>query len=122
MSDFKEADLAPMIDPVSLMGRSLEFLEYIKTKPCAVENAECYGSVVPAHIATVGAGNSKKKLSLRHYSTVPLCGKHHGEQEGKTLEFGIKYKIDLGLYFLSLVIEFLTGLGQPWHNDKGTIR
>lgn len=122
MTEFKEADLAPLIDPIFLTERSLEFLEFIKTKDCAVENAECYGSIVPAHLTNIGTGNNRKKLSLRHYATIPLCAGHHGKQEGETLNFGIKYKIDLSLYCLSLVIEFITGLGQPWHNDKGIKR
>ena len=111
-----------MIDPQILTGGSLRYLDFIRSKPCAVENADCYGSIVPAHLTNVGEGNNRKYLSLRHYTAVPLCAYHHGEQEGKTLEFGIKYRTDLSLYCLALVIEFLTGLGQPWHNDKGIRR
>ncbi len=117
-----EADLAPLIDPQLLTGESLRYLNFIRSKDCAVSDAKCFGSVVPAHIATVGAGNNKKRPSMRHFATVPLCAGHHGEQEGNTLKFGIKYRVDLSLYSLALVIEFITGLGQPWHNDKGIRR
>ncbi len=122
MSKQHQVIYSPMIDPTLLVLASQEFLEFVKTKDCAVRNSKCYGDVVPAHTVNVGKGNNRKNPSLRHLSAAPLCTKHHGEQEGKTLEFGLKYNIDLSQYVLSLVIEFMTGVPACWFNDKGIVR
>jgi len=97
---------------------SLEHLDLVRSKPCSVQNKDCWGDVVAAHLVSVGSGNSRKKPSLRHLSAVPLCAGHHLEQEKSTIIFNIKHNIDLSLYALQLAIETFTGVEACWHNDR----
>lgn len=46
-------------------------------------------SVEPAHLKTRGTGGDDRN------NVVPLCPKHHDEQEGKTATFQSKYGVDL---------------------------
>lgn len=112
-----------MIDPQAsvMLNQSLHHLDLIRSKPCAVKGPDCRGDVVAAHLVNVGQGSTRKRPSLRHYSTVPLCTGHHQEQEGNTLQFGIDHNVDLSLYALQLTIESLTGVEACWHNDKGKL-
>lgn len=104
-----------------MLGFSLYHLDLVRSKPCAAKGPECWGDIVAAHLVTVGAGNSKRKPSLRHFATIPLCAGHHQEQEGRTMVFNRAHKIDLGLYALQLTIETCTGIEACWHNDKGKL-
>jgi len=102
-----------------MLGECDAHLNLVRSKDCAVANGDCQGDIVPAHTKPVGR-NPRKRPSFRHFSCVPLCGGfHHQEQEGKTLEFNLKYNIDLSLYALQLTIETLTGIEACWHNNTG---
>ena len=65
---------------------SPKFKQFVKDTPCLV----C-GWIVsdPAHIKTRGSGGKWRN------NIVPLCRRHHGEQEGHTKEFEKKYNVDL---------------------------
>ena len=90
-------------------------LALVRSKPCAVANEDCQGDVVACHLRPVGRQN-RKFPTFRHFTAVPLCiGFHHGEQEGNTAEFNLKYGIDLFDYALQLTIETLTGIEACWH-------
>lgn len=47
-----------------------KYLKWIRTQPCLVADAECYGDIVYHHTVSVGAGGSD-------LDTVPLCKLHH---------------------------------------------
>ena len=111
-----------IIDPLVLLEHSLAHLDFIRSQACTVANGDCKDPVVPAHLRPVGKGNNRSKPSLRHLITVPLCGAHHGEQEGKTHEFNEKYNVDLAEYAFQLLIESISGLEACFHNDKGIRR
>ena len=113
--DVLRADLIPV---EAFVDATLDYLDFLKFKPCAVQGSDCWGDVVPAHLVTVGTGNTRKKLSLRHLSAVPLCAGHHLEQEGETTAFNKTHDTDLALYALQLNIEFFTGREACWHNDR----
>ena len=107
---------------IDLLPRSLPYLEFIRGKPCLV----CGKSGVDAHhLERVGAGNSRKRPSYRHFSTIALCRIHHTEiHQLGTSGFLTKYgqpglRFDLYREALSLVIEFFSGQEQPFFRDKG---
>lgn len=104
-----------------ILANSPRHLDLVRSKPCAVASQYCWGDVVACHLVTVKSGNSRKKPSFKHYSTVPLCVGHHQEQEKSTREFNYEHNIDLGLYALQLSIESWTGVEACWHNDRGKI-
>ena len=109
-----------LIDPIVLLEMSVKFGAFVRSKPCVVPG--CKNLPDAAHNKNVGTGCDRKKLSYRHYSESLICRGHHQEQEKNTLEFETKYRVNLGLYTLGLFIEFLTGIEQPFHNDKGVMR
>ena len=102
-----------------ILAESTQHLNLVRGKPCMISNNECMGSVVPAHLKTVGAGCDRKRPSFKHFATVPLCNIHHMEQEGHTRRFERKYQVDLALYAMQLMIETLTGNEACWHNHRG---
>ena len=97
---------------------SLEHLDLVRSKACAVKGPGCWGGVVAAHLVNVGAGNNRCKPSLRHLSAVPLCTGHHQEQERSTAKFNLAHGTDLALYALQLTVETLLGIEACWHNDQ----
>ncbi len=114
------SEIFKLIDPILLLEMSLEFRNFVVSKPCVVPG--CKKRPDGAHNKAVGTGGDRKKPSYRHFSIAPICRTHHQEQEKNTLEFENKYRVNLGLYTLGLFIEFLTGIEQPFHNDKGVMR
>ena len=103
-----------IIEPQILLDHSLDYLDFVRSKPCSVQNHKCSGRIVPAHLETVGMGRNRKRPSLIHWSAVPLCNYHHIAQEGHTARFNAKYDIDLWRYAMQLTIEFLTGQEACW--------
>lgn len=67
---------------------------WIRTLPCTVAGFlggpdGCRGRIDPAHLQTRGAGGYDRN------NEVPLCRRHHDEQEGHTAEFEAKYGVNL---------------------------
>jgi hypothetical protein len=64
------------------LGTDAEFLEWIRTQPCAAPGmgarSPCSGDVVAAHVRRIadGAGTGIKP----EYSAIPLCDAHHRAQ------------------------------------------
>ena len=54
---------------------SLDYLEYIKTKPCLV----CSKKAEPHHLLNIGMGRDRKKPLREHYTAIPLCRADHIE-------------------------------------------
>ena len=64
----------PALDDLRAHGTDKQFLEWLKTQPCAVGSG-CEGDVVPAHVRRIanGAGTGIKP----EYSAIALCNHHH---------------------------------------------
>jgi hypothetical protein len=65
--------------------------KFVRSHQCCVPG--CLDKVVCAHLRT--AANSGMRLKPGDWNCVPLCNRHHVEQEGRTESFGRKYGIDL---------------------------
>lgn len=70
--------------------RDRAYTDWIKTLPCFVARAECWSIVDPAHVFKTRGGGEYDRGKV-----VPLCRRHHGEQEGRTDAFNAKYGVDL---------------------------
>ena len=82
---------------------------WIKTWPCFLwALRECDGPIDPAHVQSRGAGGYDRK------NLVPLCRKHHDEQEHGTGSFQIKYRVDLTTVALRIDEAFVTGREGGW--------
>lgn len=59
-------------------GSDAEFLEWVKTQPCAHKDRDCAGDIVAAHVRRIqdGAGTGIKP----EYAAIPLCDAHHKQQ------------------------------------------
>jgi len=83
--------------------RSLAFLEFVKTKPCVIE--ECVRPEIEA--AHIG-GNSAAKAS--NYRAIPLCTHHHRDspasQETLKSSFGTYWGLDIEAIIRRLNEEF----------------
>lgn len=55
----------------------------------------------PAHVKTKGSGGQDRG------NVVPLCPKHHDEQEGDTAGFEATYQINLKLEAAKLLVKFI---------------
>ena len=84
----------------------MNFLQWIRTKPCAIiDKGACHGDVVAHHVREKNAGVALKPSDKGNL--VPMCHKHHMElhNTGK-LTFQTKYKISLKILALDLYEEF----------------
>lgn len=73
------------------------YAEVIRRQPCAVPGCRSRKSE-PAHVkprGMGGCGGAKRDL-------VPLCRRHHREQEGRTSAFQARYSLDLTALAASL--------------------
>lgn len=58
----------------------MEYLNYIRSKPCCVCFAPAYSDA--HHLKAIGMGRNRNKLSQQdhiEHGVVPLCRKHHQE-------------------------------------------
>ena len=103
---------------------TLNHLQFTRDHDCSVKSADCFGRVQAHHMVAVGSGNNRLKPSLRHFTAVPLCVKHHAEYHnrgysGFQTEFSAPgERIDLFKLALSLTIEDLFNAPQPFFRDK----
>ncbi len=67
-----------------LVGTDMEFIEWLRTRKCAVDYEECGpcgGDVVAAHCRRISAGAGKGIKP--EYSALPVCNTHHQIQHQK---------------------------------------
>ena len=83
--------------------RQPEYTAWIKTLPCAV-SLDCWGPIDPAHVNKTRAQGAPDLGEV-----VPLCRKHHREQEGRTARFNAKYRVDLSWIATVLADEYRNG-------------
>jgi len=78
---------------VAVNKDSLKYLDYIRGCTCLV----CFApSPDPDHLEAIGMGGNRKKPTLKHFSCIPLCRKHHTERHSLGIfRFEDKYKINL---------------------------
>jgi hypothetical protein len=80
------------------------YRDYIRALPCVARSiayrTHCFGRVVCAHLKTRGSGG------LDRGNTVPLCVRHHAEQEGNTAGFNERYGLDLAAIAAKLADEY----------------
>lgn len=101
---------------LDLLSQSLGYLDFIRGKDCLI----CGKPGEPDHLEEVGMGNSRKKLSYRHLSAVPLCRLHHDlRHKWGTYDFEGDHSLNVYREALSLFIEYLSGTAQPFFRDKG---
>jgi hypothetical protein len=72
-----------------------EYLDFIRQNPCIV----CGRRAEPHHMKTRGAGGSD-------FLAVPLCREHHTEIGHGTLNFLVKYKIDIRATIFELLRDY----------------
>lgn len=87
------------------------WLDWIKTLQCLVgfslTKTDCLGPVDPAHLKTRGSFGSD-------HTAVPLCRKHHGEQEGHAdIWFQETYGINLWQELSQLLLLYISTDGKP---------
>ena len=71
-------------------------------------------------MVAIGMGGNRKKESLRHYSCVNFCRLHHILYHQKGREwFEAEFNIEIWKHVASLILEFISGIEAPFHNDKG---
>ncbi len=70
-----------------------DYIKYIKSKHCLV----CGGSPVDAdHQDTIGMGGDRKKQSIKDFTCIPLCRKHHTERHNiGSFQFEHKHSLNL---------------------------
>jgi hypothetical protein len=86
------------------------WLKEIRNQTCLVmyspKATPCIGPVTPAHLRTRGAGGSD-------YTSVPLCVRHHGEQEDHTDQWFLEnYGINLWKELSEILIRSITELDR----------
>ena len=47
-----------------------EYLEYIRKQECVINNGDCWGDMVAAHLKSVGSGGNDN-------TAIPMCVGHH---------------------------------------------
>ena len=71
-----------------------DYIKYIKSKHCLV----CGGSPVDAdHQDTIGMGGDRKKQSIKDFTCIPLCRKHHTERHTMG-SYQFEHKLSLNLW------------------------
>ena len=83
--------------------RDLHYLAWIRERECCVP--WCRILAEPAHLKTRGAGGDDL------WNIVPLCRRHHREQEGRTRAFETQYGLDL----TALAAQYT----RQYHNETG---
>ena len=80
-----------LVDDVSVNTK--DYLKYIKSKHCLV----CGSTPVDAdHQDTIGMGGDRKKQSIKDFTCIPLCRKHHTERHNiGSFQFEHKYSLNL---------------------------
>ena len=70
-----------------------DYLKYIKSKHCLV----CGSSPVDAdHQDTIGMGGDRKKQTIKDFTCIPLCRKHHTERHNiGSFQFEHKHSLNL---------------------------
>lgn len=84
--------LNPMV--LKHIGSDAQFLEWIRTQPCAASHlGDCEGDVVAAHVRRIANG-AGMGIKPDNYSAIPLCHKHHmlQHQKGESALVGDRMK------------------------------
>ena len=68
-------------------------LQWLRGRPCAVVNADCWGRMEAAHVDH--AGGKGVGIKVADYKAVPLCQHHHAELHRGAKTFEAVHKIDL---------------------------
>lgn len=68
------------------------FKQWLRGRPCAVENRECKGPMVAAHVDHAGGKGMGTKVA--DMNCIPLCDGHHQEQHKGWRSFETKYRIN----------------------------
>ena len=99
------------IDP----AKDRDYRRWVARHACAVKSHDhpisrkaltCLGQVDPAHIAKIGAG-----IKASDYAVIPLCRRHHDEQEPSWPRFEERYS------FNRYEVAFL--FLEEWHLRTG---
>lgn len=105
--------------------RDPKLIKFVLTGPCLVRfmasnRTDCSGYIEPAHIKTRGAAGPDRD------NVLPLCHKHHAEQEGRTKKFEAKYKLNLRELAVYVTAQYekhggegFDGFPAPLDDDSG---
>jgi hypothetical protein len=84
---------------------SLEYIEYIRTRPCCVSG----DTVVDAHhLEAIGSRGQRYEPNTRHFSAIPICRELHTELHTIGIhKFQEKYNIQLWQEAMYLFAKWL---------------
>lgn len=67
------------------------FLQWLRGRRCIIDNKDCSGPIVAAHVDY--AGTKGMALKVQDCDAVPMCDFHHKEQHKGWKSFEKKYRI-----------------------------
>jgi hypothetical protein len=84
---------------------SLEYLDYIRTRPCCVTGQE----IVDAHhLEAIGSRGHRNEPNTRHFTAIPICRELHTELHTIGIhKFQEKYNIQLWQEAMYLFVKWL---------------
>ena len=87
--------------------RSKKFLQFVRTLPCCVNNAQCMGDIIYHHTSIGGTALKGPDLE-----SIPLCHYHHDEHDrlGK-VSFYKKYLLDRWMVAAKTMASYIESIG-----------